>query len=399
MKEDWTNKMKQKLEGHKMSPPAGLWKGISSEMGLQPEPATKTIVIKRWALAVAAVILALVGFFAVYQFNQSEPLPQTAQSSQAPQTPVIQTEKTPVMQTEKTPDNHPLALANVPKRHKAKVTPTLSVEATPPTSVEANEGIPQEETPQPVSEEETAQQTAMVASRQTSTETRNHAPAHYQPKQVSASEPARKWTVGLNASGGLLASVHQNAFDTPDYLADDKSDVNAYWGKVPMSEHNSNNLSTMSERPNKQKHHLPLHLGLSLHYQLNNDVALLSGISYSYLHSEFIFYRNNRKYHQELHYLGIPLGLSWQLWKNNRFSLYLSGAAILEKCLNEKPWQWSLNAAAGAEYAITPQFGIFLEPSLGYYFNDGTSFEHYYKEHPLAPSIEFGLRLHISGKK
>ena len=32
---------------------------------------------------------------------------------------------------------------------------------------------------------------------------------------------------------------------------------------------------------------------------------------------------------------------------------------------------------------------------LGYYFKDGTSLEHYYKEHPLTPSIEFGLRLHL----
>ena len=71
---------------------------------------------------------------------------------------------------------------------------------------------------------------------------------------------------------------------------------------------------------------------------------------------------------------------------------------MLEKCLNEKPWQWSIEAAAGIEYSIVRQLGLYLEPSLGYYFKDGTSFDHYYKEHPLAPSIEFGLRLHLSSK-
>ena len=78
---------------------------------------------------------------------------------------------------------------------------------------------------------------------------------------------------------------------------------------------------------------------------------------------------------------------------------------MLEKCvradlegsdMGQKPWQWSVNAAAGAEYTYTPQVGIYLEPSLGYYFDDGTFLEHYYKEHPLAPSIEFGLRLHFN---
>jgi hypothetical protein len=82
---------------------------------------------------------------------------------------------------------------------------------------------------------------------------------------------------------------------------------------------------------------------------------------------------------------------------------------MLEKCISasfdnkrsddiyeKKPWQWSLNAAAGVEYSFTPQLGVYLEPSLGYYFDDGTQLEHYYKEHPLAPSINFGLRFNIN---
>ena len=77
---------------------------------------------------------------------------------------------------------------------------------------------------------------------------------------------------------------------------------------------------------------------------------------------------------------------------------------MVEKCIRadletgstgKKPWQWSVNAAAGAEYTFIRQLGVYLEPSLGYYFDDGTSLEHYYKEHPLTPSIEFGLRLHL----
>lgn len=68
MKENWTIDMKQKLEGHKMAPPAGLWEGISSEMGLQKEPAPKAVAIGRWQW-VAAMFLALVGFFLVYQFS------------------------------------------------------------------------------------------------------------------------------------------------------------------------------------------------------------------------------------------------------------------------------------------------------------------------------------------
>ena len=77
---------------------------------------------------------------------------------------------------------------------------------------------------------------------------------------------------------------------------------------------------------------------------------------------------------------------------------------MVEKCVSvaidgdytgKKPWQWSFNVAAGAEFSFTSLLGVYLEPSLGYYFSDGTQLEHYYKEHSLAPSIEFGLRMHI----
>jgi hypothetical protein len=187
----------------------------------------------------------------------------------------------------------------------------------------------------------------------------------------------------------LLALVHQDTYYSDDYYAADN----------PNKYHSPENI-TNGNSPNEylhypaDKHHLPMRLGLSLHYQLNDALALQSGINYTYLYSESITHIDN----QHLHYLGIPIGLSWQLWKTNGFSFYLSGSAMLEKCLNEKPWQWSLGAAAGAEYSFTSHVGVYLQPSLSYYFNDGTSFEHYYKEHPLAPSIEFGLRLHVFDK-
>ena len=139
---------------------------------------------------------------------------------------------------------------------------------------------------------------------------------------------------------------------------------------------------------------------------MNSNLALLGGVSYTHLYSEFSLPQYKLNYSYKLHYLGIPLGVVWQLWSISNLKFYVSGGAMLEKCLSadtegginvsEKPWQWSIDAAVGAEYGFTRHLGFYLEPSLGYYFDDGTSLEHYYKEHPLAPSIEFGLRLHLN---
>ena len=132
-------------------------------------------------------------------------------------------------------------------------------------------------------------------------------------------------------------------------------------------------------------------------YRLSPRLTLLSGVSYTYQHSQFSLpLYPETTVDQKLHYLGIPLGLAWQLWASQHFQLYVSGGVTVEKCLNDKPWQWSTHAAAGAEYTIFRQLGFYVEPSLGYYFDDGTSLEHYYKKHPLAPSLEFGLRMHLN---
>lgn len=381
MKENWTTDMKQKLEGHKMAPPAGLWEGISSEMGLQKEPVSKTVAIRRWHWVVAALVLALVGFFALYQFPQDESFPQVAQTLQEQEPPMMKTESI---------DNQSLSLADIPYQTQTKVSPKPPVKESQPSPVETVPEVTEDTTPQ-VSEEaapqqvseETPQQSSIVTNRQTHSEG-YHYTSHHQTKQLSASTSDSQWSVGLNASGGLLASSVQSnkgQIGYADYIFD---------GNVPPLPSTSNY---------EAKHRLPLSLGLSVQYQLSPRLAFLTGINYTYLYSEFsISLYPNIHNEQKLHYLGVPVGLSWLFWKANGFSFYLSGSAMLQKCLNEKPWQWSINASAGAEYSITPLIGVFLQPSLGYYFHDGTSFEHYYKEHPLAPSIEFGLRLHLSGK-
>ena len=391
MKENWTTDMKQKLEGHKMAPPAGLWEGISSEMGLQKEPAPKAVAIRRWHW-VAAMLLALVGFFALYQFPQDESFPQVAQTLQEQEAPMMKTEST---------DNQPLALADSPQPTHIQVSPKIAEDTTPQDAEEtASQQVAEETASQQVAKESSAkqiaeealQQTSVVTHRQQPSEEQHHT-AHHPTKQPSASVTDNQWSVGLNASGGLLAS---SSFGKSSMGQSYVYDADYY---DPVVGGSTQPIPSSTTYDVEAKHRLPVTLGLSVNYQLNARLALLTGINYTYLYSEFStpLYPNIYR-EQKLHYLGVPVGLSWLFWKTSGFSFYLSGSAMLQKCLNEKPWQWSVNASAGAEYAITPLLGIFLQPSLGYYFHDGTSFEHYYKEHPLAPSIEFGLRLHLSGK-
>ena len=119
MKEDWTKQMKQKLEGHQMTPPAGLWESISNEMQLQTESApvsapAKTVSMRRWYWVAAAAILAIVGCFTVYQFDTKEP--QLTANSQKVMAPKAEADK-PAM-----PAEEPILLAQATNDHKVEKT-------------------------------------------------------------------------------------------------------------------------------------------------------------------------------------------------------------------------------------------------------------------------------------
>ena len=396
MKEDWTKQMKQKLEGHKTTPPAGLWEGISNQMGLEPTPTPKPTIIRRWYWAAAAVVLALVGFFAFYDFNDNQPKLEAKSEVEIKPRPAIQdVDNEPTIPEEAPVSEKPLS----PTKHSfLKVQPTLLAQ-TNIQQIDIEETDKQEEVieEQPATsvEEKSEAKTEIKQKKQT------YLPDVIEPTTTASySDDSSKWTIGLAGSNGLLlaANNYVNSMNKQP-LYNDASPAEYYTSSI------NDIAKAYTYTDVESKHHIPLRLGLSLQYQLNDRLALLTGINYTFLKSEFSYPQHQHlNFNQKLSYLGIPIGLSWKIWSSKHFNIYLAGGTMLEKCVKAEvsegdidthPWQCSINAAAGAEYNFTRQFGVYLEPSLGYYFNDGTKLEHYYKEHPLAPSLQFGLRLHL----
>ena len=93
------------------------------------------------------------------------------------------------------------------------------------------------------------------------------------------------------------------------------------------------------------KHHFPVSVGITVQKELNNRLALETGLVYTYLSSDLTaggaaYYTQN----QQLHYLGIPLKLNWNFLKKRYFNLYLSGGGMLEKCVHgELSAQYEMN--------------------------------------------------------
>jgi hypothetical protein len=380
-------------------------------MQLQTESApvstpAKTVSMHRWYWVAAAVILAIVGCFTVYQFDTKEP--QLTANSQKVMTPPTSTDE-PAM-----PIEEPILLAQATSDNK--VEKTMGTKCQPHPQVYEQQ-VPTGDNLQEVADDQqqVSEDTKIIASQE---KKQTYLPDVINPSETrSKSSDTGKWTIGLNGSNGLLMASNnlgntmggQFLNSDANYAVNSDVDLGKNGGTIVtdyIKFGETSSFTNMYTLPDVvSKHKLPVRFGLSLQYQLSNRIALHSGISYTYLESEFITpITNSNNYIQKLRYLGIPVGASWNIWSTGNLNVYLAGTALLEKCIDaqvsdgdidQRPWQFSLNAAAGAEYNITRQFGLYLEPALGYYFNDGTSLQHYYKEHPLAPSIQFGLRLHL----
>ena len=52
-----------------------------------------------------------------------------------------------------------------------------------------------------------------------------------------------------------------------------------------------------------------------------------------------------------------------------------------------------MQAAVGMQYGITENIGVYIEPGIGYYFDNNSSLETYYSEHPINFTLSFGFRL------
>lgn len=166
---------------------------------------------------------------------------------------------------------------------------------------------------------------------------------------------------------------------------------------------------------------IPVSFGLGVRFDLTPRWSVSTGVRYSLLERKFygtytrvdeegnIVKSESSDIRNSQHYFGIPVNVAFNIINKDYLRFYAYAGGAVEKCLADKynvlsshtihiesvkGAQLSVNVGAGVEFLAGKHLGIYLDPSLRYYFNNGqpTSIR---TVRPLMLGFEAGLRFRL----
>ena len=164
-----------------------------------------------------------------------------------------------------------------------------------------------------------------------------------------------------------------------------------------------------------EHHNKPITIGIAVNKRIGGKFSIETGLKYSFLKSDFRLGTGNYfvDKEQKLHYLGIPLNVSYQLIRYKKLSAYSSAGITLHIPIFGKttadyitdgisvytndwkvtpPTQWTTNTSLGIQYQFAPNVNLFVEPTLNWYIPNGSNIKNSWTEHPFTFTVPIGIR-------
>lgn len=425
MKQDWTDTLKQKMAGYEERPSDELWAALSEKAGLQ-ESRRKVIPVWFWGLSAAAALMA--GIFVVTKVNdKSVNALGGITADVAVSKPVDAEVSEPIDAAVPEPVERTLAedLAEV-KSRKAK-------------SALIAEAVPVESRVSAVVEDVTSVNTEGYAAEVPSENHDAREAETVESDTVDQSEPAMSWDEYLKEtpsekararrSGGFSAGIvaggavgGNTSGSKPTAMVMGANPLAAGVTKTDWIDKDSKASAIVYNQPEVQEeysHKIPVKVGLIARYNITGRLGVETGLTYSVLSSSVKIGnsetgKNWSTGNQTLHYLGIPLNISFNILNSRYVNIYVTGGGMMEKSISgsiktdeyvdgkfdrtlttnisPKGLQWSVNAAAGVQANILPQLGFFVEPGVSHHFKNSSRVRSIYTDKPTDFSLGFGLR-------
>lgn len=425
MKQDWTDTLKQKMAGYEERPSDELWAALSEKAGLQ-ESRRKVIPVWFWGLSAAAALMA--GIFVVTKVNDKSVNALGGITADVAVSKPVDAEVLELVEAEM-PESVERTLAEElveVKSRKAK-------------SALIAEAVPVESSVSAVAENVTSVNAEEYAAEVPSENHDAREAATVESDMVEQSEPAMSWDEYLKEtpsekararrSGGFSAGIvaggavgGNTSGSKPTAMVMGANPLAAGVTKTDWIDKDSKASAIVYNQPEVQEeysHKIPVKVGLTVRYNITGRVGVETGLTYSILSSSVKTGnsetgKNWSTGSQTLHYLGIPLNISFNILNSRYVNIYVTGGGMMEKSISgsiktdeyvdgkfdrtlttnisPKGLQWSVNAAAGIQANILPQLGFFVEPGVSHHFKNSSRVRSIYTDKPTDFSLGFGLR-------
>lgn len=420
---DWTDKLRDQLADYHVPASDDLWTGIENALAQNDSgagkmlgistPTKRQVWIRRFSMAAAIAALAMGGsYIYLHPWGDVEPSVAEKQMGTAESVASDGTSQQPsvfsslvnkvksVMRTDAKPSESCVAMSSEEARVAAL---TVEDAMQQPVAQEAEQSQVQEK-------KQVASKSAEARKAKTNTYsdafTLGASPVYPSRKKGKSSLSLKVYGEnGFNGGNSASMNVPYMASSSPS------NDMPAYNGDYWNFENELDAKVLYGLRDmqytEKAEHHFPLSVGVQVGVPITSKWMLSVGLDYIRTSSDFSGEANGSSTTttQVLHYVGIPLNVSYSIWRNSHFRTYVSaggeGAFNVEndtesngeETFSKKDrMQWSVNAAVGAQYDFLPQLGVYVEPGVKYYFDNGSSIENYFKDKKTNFNLQFGLR-------
>lgn len=446
---DWTSKLRDQMTDYQEPVKHDLWAGIAQSLAqnqpiagengvpenhpvkrVEKEPKARVVTLKRWSVAAAAV--ALLGIGGSYVYLHQEDVEQgnaqlaslasseassasSASSSSLSASSSSHSKQVPLLAA----DNKS---ADSKSRQKA-ASSAASLLSSDYASVPVQSAAPMNEegeTMVAVASDEAplvASKYKSAESAQSQAEPNSSSSYHFSRNSEVAGVSMKLYAENFGAGMGDVNSGSNivNRYSDSGVMADPMPGVYpdpSVGGSNDVDYLMAAAYKALQKSPQgKAKHHAPVSVGMQIAFGVAPRLSLSTGVVYTRTSSDFYPYAPNNDYnvHQVLHYVGIPVGLNYELWRSGGFHAYvMAGAEAAYNVKNDTDEdgtrkqdakrdrvQFSGKASLGAQYDISPSVGLYIEPGAKYYFDNGSDIENTFKDKKLNFNLQFGLRFNL----
>ena len=409
--DDFDLKVKSILEAGQEDVPAGLWEGISAGIDRAERRKTVFMWVRRTGVAVAAAAAVVAGV--VLNVGNGEDIVSPAAGSDM----IAVVQQTDQQDTPEQGDKAPMTLesATLPDR-------LIAYQAAPaPESPAAGEQSEPAETAAPYTETSVSAPTGTSAAPTETEVARTAVIAQQTETEVAAQDqtdivdqweddtPQRrriKTSITFSGVAGTNGTNQQGALNPLKSPALDRSYTK----------------TTVEQTGAQTTYGIPVSLGTGVKINFTRRWALGVGLNYTLLTSRFngkYIKVNNDGTHDTpksanvrnlQHYVGIPINAYYNIISRDFINFYAYAGGAVEKCVsnsyqvhttpmvthNEIPKgvQLSANAGIGVEFLLGKYVGLYIDPSLRYYFkcNQPKSIR---TDQPLMLGFEVGARFNL----